>query len=409
MGAKVGVVLAALAGAAGFAPAQPIGHDCVLWLRADQSVTTDGNGRVTGVMDGSGAGHDATGPGGNGGPLLVANAVGGKPAMRFSGGQWLQLAGQVLTNQRFTIVCVVNDVRTEGSFHEVFSNWTHSNTLSSVFFGTTAFDPAGAGTTRARLTDDVGGANQGQTGVGVIADRASHFIFTGISRSSNAEIYQNRELVAGRDTPITTRNLNPPYVLGRQGPISEFWTGDIAEILVYNTDLTRCELDSVYDYLNGKYGLAPCTPVITQQPAGSPTCPGGTASYTIQASGGLCDGNFTYVWRRDAVPLLDGPTGTGSEIAGASSPTLTISLASESDEGVYDCVVTNACGERTSEGAVLAICYGEFNCDGGIDGADVSDFFAAWENGLFSADVNQDGGVDGADVEFFFDKWENGC
>jgi hypothetical protein len=197
--------------------------------------------------------------------------------------------------------------------------------------------------------------------------------------------------------------------MGRQGPISEFWTGDIAEILVYNTDLTRCELDSVYDYLNGKYGLAPCTPVVTQQPAGSPTCPGGAASFTIQAAGGLCDGNFAYAWRRGEAPLVDGPTGTGSEIAGATSPTLTISSAGESDEGVYDCVVTNACGAGVSEGAGLEICYGEFNCDGGVDGTDVSDFFAAWEDGLGIADVNQDGGVDGADVEFFFARWENGC
>ncbi|MBS0195959.1 MAG: hypothetical protein JSR77_04300 [Planctomycetes bacterium] len=53
-------------------------------------------------------------------------------------------------------------------------------------------------------------------------------------------------------------------------------------------------------------------------------------------------------------------------------------------------------------------CPADFNQDGGVDGADVSDFFAAWEIGDAIADVNQDGGVDGADVTTFFVAWENG-
>jgi hypothetical protein len=53
-------------------------------------------------------------------------------------------------------------------------------------------------------------------------------------------------------------------------------------------------------------------------------------------------------------------------------------------------------------------CAADFNQDGGIDGADVSAFFAAWEAGDSSADVNQDGGTDGADVSAFFAVWEAG-
>ncbi len=53
-------------------------------------------------------------------------------------------------------------------------------------------------------------------------------------------------------------------------------------------------------------------------------------------------------------------------------------------------------------------CPADFNQDGGIDGADVQAFFAAWETGSPAADVNQDGGVDGTDVEVFFAAWESG-
>jgi hypothetical protein len=53
-------------------------------------------------------------------------------------------------------------------------------------------------------------------------------------------------------------------------------------------------------------------------------------------------------------------------------------------------------------------CPADFNRDGGVDGADVSAFYAAWELGDPAADVNRDGGVDGADVEEFFRRWEAG-
>lgn len=59
--------------------------------------------------------------------------------------------------------------------------------------------------------------------------------------------------------------------------------------------------------------------------------------------------------------------------------------------------------------AAAALCPGDFNADGGIDGADVQAFFESWEAGSADADMNGDGGTDGADVEFFFQRWEAGC
>lgn len=50
----------------------------------------------------------------------------------------------------------------------------------------------------------------------------------------------------------------------------------------------------------------------------------------------------------------------------------------------------------------------DVNGDGGIDGADVSDFFDVWDAGDPSGDFNEDGGVDGSDVSDFFVAWEGG-
>jgi hypothetical protein len=53
-------------------------------------------------------------------------------------------------------------------------------------------------------------------------------------------------------------------------------------------------------------------------------------------------------------------------------------------------------------------CIADANEDGGIDGNDVSEFFALWESGDACGDANQDGGIDGADVYSFFAVWEAG-
>ncbi|GEM_PF-1038156 len=50
----------------------------------------------------------------------------------------------------------------------------------------------------------------------------------------------------------------------------------------------------------------------------------------------------------------------------------------------------------------------DFNVDGGVDGADVTDFFITWSASHQGGDVNNDGGVDGADLEFFFTYWAAG-
>jgi hypothetical protein len=74
--------------------------------------------------------------------------------------------------------------------------------------------------------------------------------------------------------------------------------------------------------------------------------------------------------------------------------------------GLYDFASPD---QRFDNFSLRGLCPGDFNADGGVDGADVNAFFEAWESGSVLADVNEDGGVDGADVEAFFSAWEGGC
>ena len=75
--------------------------------------------------------------------------------------------------------------------------------------------------------------------------------------------------------------------------------------------------------------------------------------------------------------------------------------------GNFRCIVTSDPATLTVN-CPCDLCPADFNQDGGIDGADVGDFFAKWEAGSCEGDVNMDGGVDGADVSTFFTAWEAG-
>ncbi len=54
-------------------------------------------------------------------------------------------------------------------------------------------------------------------------------------------------------------------------------------------------------------------------------------------------------WRHNGVDLADGP-----RVSGSTTALLTISSVQASDEGVYDCVVTNVCNSVTSNAATLS-------------------------------------------------------
>ena len=139
---------------------------------------------------------------------------------------------------------------------------------------------------------------------------------------------------------------------------------------------------------------------ISMQPSPLTSCLSSPADFSVAASGA---GPFSYQWRKDTLPIdpLANPS--------AATAVLTIPSVQLLDAGSYDCRVTNACGSVASDPAVLTICIGDFNCDGGLDGGDVEIFFQAWETGDPAGDVNGDGGVDGSDVGLFFARWESGC
>ncbi len=99
-------------------------------------------------------------------------------------------------------------------------------------------------------------------------------------------------------------------------------------------------------------------PVITSEPAGYSGNPGDTATFTV----GLNAASVTplgYQWFNGSTPLADGPTGSGSTLAGSTSASLVITSAQPADTGNYTVVITNVYGSVTSSpAAVLTISAG---------------------------------------------------
>ena len=88
-------------------------------------------------------------------------------------------------------------------------------------------------------------------------------------------------------------------------------------------------------------------PTITSQPESQSVGQGGSASFSVMATG---DGPFTYVWKRDGVTLNN-----DDRISGATTATITIDMIAGSDAGFYTVEVTNAIGTTPSDEAALSV------------------------------------------------------
>jgi hypothetical protein len=89
-------------------------------------------------------------------------------------------------------------------------------------------------------------------------------------------------------------------------------------------------------------GQHPQRPAIAAQPAGIETTLGGSATFTVEATG---RGPLSYDWRLDGQSLWPRPN----------TPTLALQNIGGGQAGTYDCVVTGADGVVTSKPATLAV------------------------------------------------------
>jgi hypothetical protein len=88
-------------------------------------------------------------------------------------------------------------------------------------------------------------------------------------------------------------------------------------------------------------------PTIGAQPTNQVVALGGTANFTVSASGA----GLQYLWSKAGVPMSN-----GGRVSGATTATLTISSVIDPDNGTsYSCLITNAGGQTNSAAATLTV------------------------------------------------------
>ncbi|MBT45275.1 MAG: hypothetical protein CL922_07665 [Deltaproteobacteria bacterium] len=218
----------------------------VLWLAADRGLATGSEGQVTRWLNGSGEVHYAHQEEEGRRPHLIREAIGGHPAVRFSGKrEFLRLAGEVVSSQSNTILAVARDRSGLTSHRGIFSNWNGKagNSGTSLFLGLT-----GKGTVR--FSDDF----RSEEG---IERPGEAFVVAASTGLEGTRILHNGRLIGSRLSALSPRKLSGSYVIGQQGNIDgEYWTGDLAELLVYDRQLSEVELRAVSGLLAGKYSIA---------------------------------------------------------------------------------------------------------------------------------------------------------
>ena len=216
------------------------------WVSAGIGKTTDSDGKLLLWKDQSGNTHDVTQVDSERRPIYVEKAIGGKPAMRFSGKKdFLKIKGQVIQGQEFTVFAVASDRSSSEEHREIISNWNGraGNSTSSLFLGLT-------GKEKVRFSDDFSSDNK------IIGALSDPFLLSASSGRLGSQINFNGQTLATRSSSLNERRMDTEWVIGQQGNIEgEYWHGDIAELLVYDRQLESHEIEFISQLLAQKYDL----------------------------------------------------------------------------------------------------------------------------------------------------------
>jgi hypothetical protein len=130
---------------------------------------------------------------------------------------------------------------------------------------------------------------------------------------------------------------------GIQDATTNFFTGVIDEVAVFNRAITS-------DELSGLFGAAlsggDLPPTISADPVSQTLYAGRIATFSVSALGT----SPKYQWRTNGVRVLN-----NGNLSGATAATLTITNVSAANQAIYDVVITNGTGSITSAPAALTV------------------------------------------------------
>lgn len=190
---------------------------------------------------------------------------------------------------------------------------------------------------------------------GLFSDHNWHHIAVTFQRSGDATAYVDGQSVSTRALSASENDVNTPEEFatnigqdGTGGYGSSFTDADIDDVGIWRRVLTGQEVAAIYNAGLVGTNLAQATvsapaiaPTITAQPQNVSITAGATATLSVTAQGSQ---PLSYQW-----------VFNGTNIAGATTSTLTLNNVQTSNNGTYAVIVSNAGGSITSSNATLTV------------------------------------------------------
>jgi hypothetical protein len=172
-----------------------------------------------------------------------------------------------------------------------------------------------------------------------------HVALTYDKSSGLAVLYYNGVAVMnanfGSITPQTTYPVNIGRRTGQPIGNGDTYGGLMDELSLYNRALSSNEISAIYIAGSAGKCFTLALPTITSQPANQTTTVGGSATFSVTASG---TPPLSYQWNFN-----------GTNISEATNTSLTLTNVQLSQAGNYAVLVTNLYGSMLSSNAVLAV------------------------------------------------------
>lgn len=227
-----------------------------LWLKADEGVTLDANGKASAWADVSGLNNHAVQTAAGSGPLWVAAQLNGRPVVRFDGvSSAMNLASATLTGTTESEAFVV--LKTAPYTVAAAESASSPNRpLWRLPYGATYY-PMFDGTIQDTFSSTAA------RNIGTPAQALTQFhLFNTVGKAALRQARING--VLQYESASNTYYVSTAPQLGTYQ--SKYFAGDIAEILVYGAVLSDSERDQVARYFSVKYGIFPAVPATA--PAG---------------------------------------------------------------------------------------------------------------------------------------------
>jgi len=229
-----------------------------MWLRADQGVKTSG-ATVAAWLDQSAAGNSATQEKTGAQPTLVANALAGRPSIRFDGSDDFFALPDGFSDFRAGLTAFVVARPAPGGAWSRFIDLDVGPACENIVFG------------RKDSADKLGfwvytnSSTKGKVEApgAVVANEVQSFCAL-LAPGGKVTLYKNGAIVATGDTSTPKSTSRKPNTLAKSnsGGGDPLYKGEFFEILLYNRALTEAERAYVESYLNAKY-LDPTVPPAT--------------------------------------------------------------------------------------------------------------------------------------------------